>query len=124
MAKYENLGYCPANAVFRKAVEVGDEKILDELGPLLQFMVYPEGSTASDGARIVPMLFSKVGVLAAQILWTFAPDCEYPDEGKMIELHDVVVFDPEAYDYDILMDGFRVGFRNEYEKIVMEIAAS
>ena len=125
MAKFEDQGYCPANALQRRAMQSGNpiaERVLRGLGSRVQFMVYPHGNIPSGTALVLPLMETTLGFRVAGVLRDLIPECTYPEFGRKIELRDVDDFDELVWSAIILTgDGYHVGFDEEGDTVKMTI---
>lgn len=135
MAKFEEQGYCPANALQRRAMQSGNPTAINELGARIQFMVYPFGYIPEGEASVLSLMETPTGMEVAEALRKLIPECEYPEVGRKIELRDI----PADKDWeegelaellniafsDIILkgDGFDVAIQDKGEKVIMRIMA-
>ena len=138
MAKFEEQGYCPANALQRRVMQSGNpiaERVLHRLGARIQFMVYPFGYIPEGEALVLSLMETPTGMCAAKALRKIIPECEYPEVGRKIELRDIPA-DKDweegdlAESLDIAFsniflkgDGFDVAIQDKGEKVIMRIMA-
>lgn len=125
MAKFEDQGYCPANALQMRAMQSGNpiaDRVLSGLGSRVQFMVYPYDNIPSEEALVLPLLGTALGFRVAGVLRDLIPECTYPEIGRKIEIRDVDNFEEMIWSAIILTgDGFHVSFDEEGETVVMKI---
>lgn len=127
MAKYEDRGYCPANALQKRAWKLEKPLIAEsirELGSRIEFMVYPYGYIP-EGEPLVFQLMDTptIGKVVTSVLNALIPICIYPEVGRMIELRDVDSSSLKTEE-DVLLTGdrFKVGIEVHDDVIVMKIA--